>query len=148
MNMKVFFILAEDSNAVSVTLTLKIGPQNKEYEKTVMQNFMKSAPQFLKELCVYPSEIREGSVIIHLDPVSREWIIKLKNSVLNGAFIKILQDLFNSADINKCLLPGNFYIEVSIAVDKTIKSTEGMSSKYEEIKVLNNKLKKKCITII
>ncbi|VDI46654.1 Hypothetical predicted protein [Mytilus galloprovincialis] len=120
----------EDSNAVSVTLTLKIGPQNKEYEKTVMQNFMKSAPQFLKELCVYPSEIREGSVIIHLDPVSREWIVKLKNSVLNGAFIKILKDLFNSADINKCLLPGNFYIEVSIAVDKTTKSTEGMSTEY------------------
>ncbi|CAC5390947.1 unnamed protein product [Mytilus coruscus] len=117
----------DDSKELSVKLTLKISPHNKEYEKTVMKNFRKSAPQFLKELYVYPSEIKEGSVVVRLDPVSGEWIVKLKNSVMNGDFVKILEALFNSDDIKKCLLPGYSCIEVSIAVDRK-QSSEGKSS--------------------
>lgn len=127
--MFIFMLLfTDESKGSSLILTLS-GFQDKDCEKLVFEKIKsKCALDILKTTHYFPVEVTEGSVVVHLDPVTGDCYVKLKNSVLNGELTKIIENIFKSDDIMKYLSPGCSCIAVSIAFDKT------QSSKVESRK--------------
>lgn len=108
---------------------------------TIKQKFSES---LVHKCLVYPREVRKGSVVVCLDLVSDDSFVQLKKCFMTGELVKIIETLFNSDDVKKCLSPGHFSIEVSIAAHrKTTLAVGDNSRKYDKrVRIIKSSINK------